>query len=45
MSPAPKGNVTLTGLAEFVAKADPGFAANAMRCVINQTTCLLKPAR
>ncbi|GAA5136866.1 hypothetical protein GCM10023213_12640 [Prosthecobacter algae] len=42
---APKGKVILTGLAglaEFVAKADPEFAANAMLCAINQATYLLK---
>jgi len=43
---APKGKVVLTGLAglaEFVAKADPEFAGNAMLCAVNQASYLLKP--
>lgn len=42
---APKGKVVLTGLAglaEFVAKAEPEFAANAMLCAANQASYLLK---
>jgi four helix bundle suffix protein len=42
---APKGKVVLTGLAglaEFVAKAEPEFAANAMLCAVNQASYLLK---
>lgn len=32
----------LVGLADFVAKADPELAANAMLCAVNQAACLLK---
>lgn len=42
---APKGKIILTGLAglaDFVAKADPEFAANAMLCAVNQASYLLK---
>jgi four helix bundle suffix protein len=42
---APKGKVVLTGLAglaEFVAKADPELAGNAMLCAVNQAAYLLK---
>jgi four helix bundle suffix protein len=45
LPPAPKGKVRLTGLAglsEFVAKAEPELAANAMICVVNQAAYLLK---
>lgn len=42
---APTGTVRLTGLAglaEFVGKAEPEIAANAMLCAINQAVYLLK---
>ena len=45
LSPAPAGNVRLTGLAglaEFVGKADPEIAGNAMICAIHQAVFLLK---
>ncbi|MCS7338740.1 MAG: four helix bundle suffix domain-containing protein [Verrucomicrobiae bacterium] len=45
LPPAPPGTVRLTGLlglAEFVAKADPELAANAMLCAVNQAAYLLK---
>jgi len=45
LPPAPPGKVRLTGLAglsEFVAKAEPELAGNAMLCAINQAVYLLK---
>ena len=45
LPPAPQAKVRLTGLAgltEFVAKADPEIAANAMICAIHQAVYLLK---
>jgi restriction system protein len=42
---APSGAVRLTGLAglsDFVAKADPELAANAMLCAVNQAAYLLR---
>ncbi len=45
LPPAPVGKVRLTGmagLADFVAKADPELAANAMLCAVNQASYLLK---
>jgi len=45
LPPAPAGKVRLTGLsglADFVAKADPELAANAMVCATNQAAYLLK---
>jgi len=44
LTPAPEGCVRLTGLAglsEFVAKAQPELAANAMLCAVNQAAYLL----
>ena len=44
LPPAPEGTVRLTGLAglsEFVAKAEPELAANAMLCAVNQAAYLL----
>ncbi|NCC49759.1 MAG: PAS domain S-box protein [Spartobacteria bacterium] len=41
----PEGTMHLTGLsglADFVAQAEPEIAANAMRCAIHQATCLLR---
>lgn len=45
LPPAPEGTVRLTGLlglADFVAKADPELAANAMLCATNQAAYLLR---
>ncbi len=45
LPPAPEGKVRLTGLAglaEFVAKAEPERAANAMLCAVNQAAYLLR---
>src|SRR5262245_42413522 len=45
LPPAGAGEVSLTGLmglAEFVAKAQPEFAANAMLCAVNQAAYLLR---
>src|SRR5262249_5813892 len=45
LPPARPGLVRLTGLfglSEFVAKADPELAANAMICAVNQAAYLLK---
>jgi len=45
LPPAPQGKVRLTGLAglaDFVAKADPELAGNAMICAIHQAVFLLK---
>jgi four helix bundle suffix protein len=45
LPPAPSGAVRLTGLAglsDFVAKADPELAANAMLCAVNQAAYLLR---
>ncbi len=45
LPPAPPGTVRLTGLeglAEFVAKAPPEIAANAMICAIHQAAYLLR---
>ena len=45
LPPARQGVVRLTGLAglsNFVAKADPELAANAMLCAVNQAAYLLK---
>lgn len=45
LAPAPTGKVRLTGLAglaDFVAKADPELAGNAMLCAVNQAVYLLK---
>ena len=42
LPPAPAGKVRLTGLSEFVGKAEPELAANAMLCVVNQAAYLLK---
>lgn len=45
LPPAPQGVVRLIGLAglsEFVAKADPELAANAMLCAVNQAAYLLR---
>ncbi|WP_395716467.1 four helix bundle suffix domain-containing protein [Prosthecobacter sp.] len=45
LPPAPKNKVVLTGLAglaEFVSKADPELAGNAMLCAVNQASYLLK---
>jgi four helix bundle suffix protein len=45
LPPAPNGAVRLTGLAalsDFVAKAEPEFAANAMLCAVNQAAYLLR---
>jgi four helix bundle suffix protein len=45
MPPPPGGGVRLTGLAglsEFVAKAQPEIAANAMVCAVNQAAYLLR---
>lgn len=45
LPPANGGRVRLTGLAglsEFVEKADPEFAANAMLCAVNQAAYLLR---
>ncbi len=45
LSPAPPGKVRLIGLAglsDFVGKADPELAANAMLCAVNQAAYLLK---
>ncbi|MBI3986248.1 MAG: four helix bundle protein [Lentisphaerae bacterium] len=45
LPPAPKGTVRLTGLAglsDFVAKAEPELAANAMLCAANQAAYLLR---
>ena len=45
LRPAPKGKVRLTGLAglaDFVGKAEPELAANAMLCAVNQAAYLLK---
>jgi restriction system protein len=44
LPPAPAGKVRLTGLAglaDFVAKAEPELAANAMLCAVNQAVYLL----
>src|SRR5664279_164422 len=44
LPPAPEGTVRLTGLAglsDFVAKADPELAANAILCAVNQAAYLL----
>lgn len=44
LPPAPEGKVQLTGLAglsQFVAKAEPELAANAMLCAVNQAAYLL----
>jgi len=43
--PAPAGTVRLTGLAglsDFMAKAEPELAANAMLCAVNQAAYLLR---
>lgn len=45
LPPAPAGKVRLTGLAglsDFVAKAEPELAANAMLCAVNQAAYLLR---
>jgi four helix bundle suffix protein len=45
LPPAPAGKVRLTGLAglsDFVGKAEPELAANAMLCAVNQAAYLLK---
>jgi four helix bundle suffix protein len=45
LPPAPMGKVRLTGLAglaDFVAKAQPELAGNAMLCAVNQAVYLLK---
>src|ERR1035437_9577696 len=45
LPPAPEGTIRLTGLArlsEFMAKAEPELAANAMLCAVNQAAYLLK---
>jgi four helix bundle suffix protein len=45
LPPAPPGKVRLTGLAglaDFVGRAEPELAANAMLCAINQAVYLLK---
>jgi four helix bundle suffix protein len=45
LPPAPRGAVRLSGLAglsEFVAKAEPELAANAMLCAVNQAAWLLR---
>lgn len=45
LPPAPKGKVRLTGLtglSDFVAKAEPELAGNAMLCAVNQAAYLLK---
>jgi four helix bundle suffix protein len=45
LPPAPPGAVRLTGLAglsDFVARAEPELAANAMICAVNQAAYLLK---
>jgi formate C-acetyltransferase len=45
LPPAPAGTVRLTGLgglADFVAKAEPELAANAMVCAVNQAAYLLR---
>src|SRR4051812_29374342 len=45
LPPAPGGGVRLTGLnglSDFVAKAAPELAANAMLCAVNQAAYLLK---
>jgi four helix bundle suffix protein len=45
LPPAPPGKIRLTGLAglaDFVAKAEPELAANAMLCAVNQAAYLLK---
>ena len=45
LPPTPDGTVCLTGLAglvDFIAKAEPEYAANAMLCVINQAAYLLR---
>ena len=45
LPPAPRGTVRLSGLAglsEFVAKAEPELAANAMLCAVNQAAWLLR---
>ncbi len=45
LPPAPPGTVRLTGLAglpDFVAKAEPELAANAMVCAVNQAAYLLR---
>ena len=45
LPPAPEGKVRLTGLAglsQFVAKAEPELAANAMLCAVNQAAYLLR---
>ena len=45
LPPAPEGTVRLTGLAglsDFVAKAEPELAANAMLCAVNQAAYLLR---
>jgi four helix bundle suffix protein len=45
LPPSPPGKVRLTGLAglaDFVAKAEPELAANAMLCAVNQAAYLLK---
>jgi len=45
LPPEPEGTVRLTGLAglsEFVAKAEPELAANAMLCAVNQAAYLLR---
>ena len=45
LPPATEGTITLTGLAglaDYVAKADPEHAANAMLCAVNQAAYLLR---
>jgi restriction system protein len=45
LPPAPEGKVRLTslaGLSQFVAKAEPELAANAMLCAVNQAAYLLR---
>lgn len=45
LSPAPQGKVVLTGLAglaDFVARADPELAGNAMLCAVHQASYLLR---
>ena len=45
LPPAPEGKARLTGLAglsEFMAKAEPELAANAMLCAVNQAAYLLR---
>lgn len=45
LPPAPEGTVRLTGLAglsDFMAKAEPELAANAMLCAVNQAAYLLR---